>query len=148
MSDTATTPELPVELPTITPPTKNVLGTRQTIRLADWCRDNREACEKEPNAKLASIASAALEFTVTAANIGNALEALDIAKWKPEEEKPLEEQFMVLRGTVQEILTTLALLGKRVERLESKEQGKTDLIDMGDRVDGGLDRPTDPGAGH
>ncbi len=124
MSETTLTPELPVELTPATPAavsTKNVLGTRQTIKLADWCRDNLALCEKEPNAKLAGIASAALEFTVTAANIGNALEALDIEKWKPEEEKPLDEQFMVLRGTVQEILTALALMGKRVERLEQAQ---------------------------
>lgn len=126
MSETTSTPELPVEMQTApTPPatsTKNVLGTPQTIQLADWCRENRPLCEKEPNAKLAGIASAALEFTVTAANVNNILEALGIEKWKPEEEKPLEEQFVVLRGTMQNVLDTLALLSALVTRLESQRE--------------------------
>lgn len=125
MSETTSTPELPVEMqPAPTPPaatsTKNVLGTPQTIKLADWCRENRPLCEKEPNTKLAGIASAALEFTVTAANVNNILEALGIEKWKPEEEKPLEEQFIVIRGTMQNVMDTLALLSARVTRLEEK----------------------------
>ncbi len=142
------TPELPVELPPAPAATKNVLGTRHLIKLADWCRENRPACEKETNPKLATIATAVLGFTVTGANIANALEALDIPKWKPEEEKPLEEQFIVIRGTMQNVLDTLALLSGRVTRLEEKE-GKIDRIDTGDRVDAQAlpwDAPTDPGA--
>lgn len=123
MNESTSTPELPVELPPVSTPaaTKNVLGTRHLIRLADWCRENRPACEKETNPKLATIATAVLGFTVTGANIANALEALDIPKWKPEEEKPLEEQFIVIRGTMQNVLDTLALLSARVTRLEEKE---------------------------
>jgi hypothetical protein len=146
------TPELPVELPPApaATSTKNVLGSRHLIKLADWCRENRPACEKETNPKLATIATAVLGFTVTGANIANALEALDIPKWKPEEEKPLEEQFIVIRGTMQNVLDTLALLSGRVTRLEEKE-GKIDRIDTGDRVDAQAlpaERPTDPGAGY
>lgn len=117
------TPDLPVELPTAAAPTKNVLGTRQTIRLADWCREQRELCEREPNAKLAARATAALEFTVTAANISNSLEALEIEKWKPEEEKPLDVQVMALRSTMQEMMTVIALLTARVTRLEGRAEG-------------------------
>ncbi len=159
LTSTGALPELPVEMQTApTPPpaaTKNVLSSKNFLRLADWCREHRALCEKETNPKLAAMAATELDFQVTMPNIVNMLKTLEIEKWKPEEEKPLEEQFVVLRGTMQQVLDTLALLSARVTRLEEREAKRVwDETDTADRVDGvpvhpvlgeftGMERPTE-----
>jgi hypothetical protein len=123
MNETTSTPELPVEMQLAAAPaaTKNVLSSKNFLRLADWCREHRALCEKETNPKLAAMAATELDFQVTMPNIVNMLKTLEIEKWKPEEEKPLEEQFVVLRGTMQQVLDTLALFSARMTRLEERE---------------------------
>lgn len=135
MSDTSPTPELPVEMTTVPAApvrTKNTLTLGQQLKLADWCRQNAEQCQTETYPKLASIAAATLEFTVTPANMSSTIEACEIERIKPDAPLTLEQQIAALRdrldkaesdskalrGTVEEILAGMRAMHARVERLE------------------------------
>lgn len=127
--------ELPVELPTAPAApvrTKNTLTLGQQLKLARWCHEHTEQCQTETYPKLASIAAATLEFTVTAANMSSTIEACDIERIKPDAPPTLEQQIAALRdrldkaesdskalrGNLGEILAAMHLLTARVERLE------------------------------
>lgn len=133
MSDTSPTPELPVEMTTVPAArTKNTLTLGQQLKLARWCHEHTEQCQTETYPKLASIAAATLEFTVTPANMSSTIEACDIERIKPDAPLTLEQQIAALRdrlnkaesdskalrGTVGEILDAMRAMHARVERLE------------------------------
>lgn len=151
-SSSTPTPDLPVELstqPADTRRTKNTLTLGQQLKLADWCRQNAEQCQTETYPKLASIATATLEFTVTAANMSSTIEACNIERKKPDAPPTVEEQLaalrdrldkgesvsQALRGTIGEILAAMQALTGRVNRLElHHEQDRADRNDLTDVV--------------
>jgi len=132
MSDTSRTPELPVELTSAPARTKNTLTLPQQVKLADWCRAYPDDCAKKTYPDLADIATAALKFTVTAANMSSMIEACEIERIKPDAPLTLEQQLAAvrdrldkaegeskaLRGTVADILAGMQALTARVNRLD------------------------------
>lgn len=151
MSSSTPTPDLPVELtiqPSDTRRTKNTLALGQQLKLADWCRQNAEQCQTETYPKLASIATATLEFTVTAANMSSTIDACEIERKKPDAPPTVEEQLAALRdrldkgesdskalrGTVEEILAGMLAMHARVERLEMHHEDRIDRSDITDVV--------------
>lgn len=143
--------ELPVELPTAPAApvrTKNTLTLGQQLKLARWCHEHTEQCQTETYSKLASIAAATLEFTVTAANMSSTIDACEIERKKPDAPPTLEEQIATLRdrldkaegdskalrGTVEEILAGMRAMSARVERLEMHHEDRIDRSDITDVV--------------
>lgn len=89
-------PEL--SIPAAPPPStqRNVLTLTDYFRLGQWARDNRELCADTPNTKLAIIAGASLDLTLTASNIASTLEAAGITKNKPDKPRSIEERFCAI----------------------------------------------------
>ena len=128
MKENTPTPDLPVEMnqaAAATGRTKNTLTLPCQLRLARWCEAHVEACQTETYAKLAGIATATLEFTVTPANMSSTIEACDIERKKPEAPPSLEEQVLSLRKAGDEMLLTLRAVTARLNRLEMLEQERT-----------------------
>ena len=126
------------------PRTKNTLTLPQQLKLARWCQDNVGTCQVETYPKLAAVAAATLEFTVTPANMSSTIEACEIERKKPDAPPTLEEQFAglrqeldalrqdageskALRGTVEQILAGMRALTERVNRQERLEQPELGL---------------------
>lgn len=149
MNEATSTPELPVELPATgdTPVrTKNTLTLAQQVKLADWVRAYPDDCARKTYPDLASIATAALKFTITPANMSSTIDACEITRIKPDAPPTVEQQLaalrdrldkgesesQALRGTLAEILAGMAALTARVKRLEMHEAARSDSTDVGD----------------
>lgn len=70
----------------------NKLSGQAMVKLIDWMRRNEDAAKTDPDSKLATLASTALEMTVTVSNIASVREALGIAKIKPTAPPSVEER--------------------------------------------------------
>lgn len=84
----------PPATPTAPKPTRNVLGTLQTVLLWKWCETNKDSLPTLPNPQLAQIAAAELQFPITPANIANMLAEMHIEKRKPDAPPTVEERLM------------------------------------------------------
>ena len=71
---------------------KNVLRIREIVALHEWVTDHAADCRITPDTKLANIAQAELEFTVTAANIAGMRAEIGIKKAEKEAPVPIEER--------------------------------------------------------
>lgn len=115
-TDTNTTPtttETPAQKST-----KNVLRIREVVALHDWVLNHKDECRTQTDPKLAAIAQAELDFTVTAANIAGMRAEIGIEKTKKEAPPTLEQQVIELRGLWQLQQATQELLLQRVKDLE------------------------------
>lgn len=89
-------------------PTK--LNTRQLFQLLHWMRENEPDVKNLPDAKLAQMAGAALDFAITTANFAHARESAGIEKTVPNKPKTIEERVEQLEKTNAELLTALAAI--------------------------------------
>lgn len=71
---------------------KNVLRIREIVALHEWVTAHAADCRVQPDTKLAAIAQAELEFTVTAANIAHMRGDIGIKKAEKEAPVPIEER--------------------------------------------------------
>lgn len=116
MTTDTTTPSAP-ETPA-PKATKNVLRIREIVALHVWVTNHTADCRTMPDTKLAALAQAELEFTVTAANIAGMRAELGIDKAKKEAPPSLEQQLGELRGFYELQQATVKLLEGRVKDLE------------------------------
>lgn len=125
------------DIPPPTPPTpettapkatKNVLRIREIVALHEWVTVHTADCRTQPDTKLAAIAQAELEFTVTAANIAGMRAEIGIEKLKKEAPPSMDEQVQQLRGLIELERVTRLLLEGRVSALEAGTDGVPDVI--------------------
>ena len=109
---TIPTPELPLQPtppmnPETPPPdttepkavpqrTANRLTMSQTFALGQWIQDHKDMAIDKPDTLCATHASIDLGFTITAANFGNARQALGIQKAAPPKPPTIEERLAAL----------------------------------------------------
>jgi len=98
--------------------TKNVLRIREIVALHEWVTAHVADCRTQTDPKLAAIAQAELEFTVTAANIAGMRAEVGIEKAKKETPPSLEQQVIELRGFYELQQATVKMLEGRVKDLE------------------------------
>lgn len=91
-------------------PTK--LNTRQLFQLLHWMRENEPDVKNLPDAKLAQMAGAALDFPITPANFTHARESAGIEKTVPNKPKTVEERVELLEKTNADLLTILGAISK------------------------------------
>lgn len=82
----------------------NKLSGQAMVKLIDWMRNHVDSAKTDPDSKLATLASTALEMTVTVSNIASVREALGIAKIKPTAPPSVEERLARLEGVLANIL--------------------------------------------
>lgn len=144
MKSTPTAPES-----TTPKATKNVLRIREIVALHEWVTAHTADCRTLSDTKLAAIAQAELEFTVTAANIAGMRAEIGIDKARKEAPPSVEQQIGELRGFYELQQATVTLLTGRVKDLELHCFGEPPVKDhpeLGlasadgiDRNDGGAD---------
>ena len=127
-----TTPDIleasapPAELPgmPVKDPQRNVLKFNERTKLSLWLNtdDMRARAAKESDATLATEATQALGFDVTAANIASMRVNLGITKAKPEKPASTEENWL---DTLQK---KVAAQGIEIEHLKVHAQGTDKLI--------------------
>lgn len=91
-------------------PTK--LNTRQLFQLLHWMRENEPDVKNLPDAKLAQMAGAALDFAITTANFTHARESASIEKTVPNKPKTIDERVEQLEKNNADLLTILAAISK------------------------------------
>lgn len=127
------TPELPLQpMNTETPPTAdtepkaatqrsaNRLTMTQTFALGQWIHDHKDMAIDKPDTLCATHASIDLGFTITAANFGNARQALGIHKAAPPKPPTIEERLATLETQCADLQSALGV--QRVIQDEHRHQ--------------------------